>query len=121
MKLGLGLASVVVGVFIAWRLGHFDGLSLARIDRLNAWFDGLGFWAPLAFVVLWIAAGVFFLPGLPITVAGGLIFAAGAIRTGDLGRTSWYLWIAAIFCVLLSFAPSWVVSKFGATELQSQD
>jgi len=223
LKLGLGLSFLMVGVVIAWRTGVVEFVSLDNLDRLNAWFDGLGFWAPLAFVVLWIVACVFFLPGLPITIAGGLVFgalwgtvwttiganlgataaflvgrylarsmieqrvsssetlqridtgvrrqgwrmllitrlvpvfpfnlqnyiygltdiklstfilvslpamlpatiavnfAAGSIRTGDLGMTFWYLGIAVIFFVLLSFVPSWVVARFGRTELQSQD
>jgi len=223
IKPALGLTVVVVGVVVAWRFGAFKVLSLDNLDRLNAWFSGLGAWGPLAFVLLWIAASVFFLPGLPITIAGGLVFgavwgtvwttvganlgaaaaflvgrylarglverrmksssglrridagvrrqgwrmllitrlvpifpfniqnyvygltdiklstfvmvnlpamlpatiaytfAAGSIRTGNLGRTFWYLGIAAVCFVLLSFVPSWVVSRFGGTDLQSQD
>lgn len=223
LKLGFGLVILAAGIVVAWRMGFFDFVSLEKLDRLNAWFDSLGFWAPLAFVLLWILACVFFLPGLPITIVGGLVFgafwgtlwttiganlgaataflvgrylarsmieqrvssseklqridagvrrqgwrmllitrlvpvfpfnlqnyiygltdiklstfvlvslpamlpatiavnfAAGSIRTGDLGMTFWYLGIAAVFFVLLSFVPSWVVAKFGGTELQSQD
>jgi len=75
-KLLFGLAAVAVGVFVAWRLGLFDLLTVDNIDRLDAWFDSLGWWAPVAFVVLWVVASVFFLPGLPITIAGGLVFGA---------------------------------------------
>ena len=42
-KLALGLAGVAAGLFLAWRLGAFDLLSVANIDRLDAWFAGLGF------------------------------------------------------------------------------
>lgn len=223
LKLVLGLTFLLAGIVVAWRMGVFEFVSLGNLDRLNVWFDGLGFWAPLAFVLLWIVACVFFLPGLPITIAGGLVFgalwgtvwttvganlgaaaaflvgrylarsmvekrvssseklqridagvrrqgwrmllitrlvpifpfniqnyiygltdiklstfvlvslpamlpatiavnfAAGSIRTGDLGMTFWYLGIAAVFFVLLSFIPSLVMARFGGTELQSQD
>lgn len=219
----LGLTVVAVGVVVSWRLGLFELLSLENLDRLNAWFTGLGAWGPVAFILLWIAASVFFLPGLPITIVGGLIFgavwgtvwttiganlgagaaflvgrylargmverrmessaglrridagvrrqgwrmllvtrlvpifpfniqnyvygltdirlstfvlvslpamlpatiaynfAAGSVRTGDLGRTLWYLGVAALCFVLLSFVPKWVASRFDASELQSQD
>jgi len=182
-----------------------------NLDRLNGWFDGLGPWAPIVFILLWIAAAVLFLPGLPLTIAGGLVFgavwgtvwttvganlgaaaaflvgrflargmverrvgssdtlrqidhglrrhgwrmllitrlvpifpfnlqnyaygltdiklstfvlvslpamlpatvaytfAAGSLRTGDLGRTLWLLGIAAVVFVALSFVPGWVV------------
>ena len=42
VKLGLGLAGVAAGLFLAWKLGAFDVLSVANIDRLDAWFAGLG-------------------------------------------------------------------------------
>ena len=215
VKLGLGLAGVAAGLFLAWRLGAFDVLSVANIDRLDAWFAGLGLWAPLVFVLLWIVAAVFFLPGLAITIAGGLIFgavwgtvwttvganlgaiaafligryaardmvegmveknqalkkidegvarqgwrmlmitrlvpifpfnvqnyvygltdiplrtyvlvtvpcmlpatiafnfAAGSVRTGDFGKTLWYLGVAAISFVLLSLIPNWVRKRLG--------
>ncbi len=75
-KLVIGLAAVVAGVAAARYFGVLDWLSVENIDRLDAWFDGLGWWAPLAFVALWIASAVFFLPGLILTIAGGLIFGA---------------------------------------------
>jgi uncharacterized membrane protein YdjX (TVP38/TMEM64 family) len=210
------IAAIAAGVAIAWRLGVFDVLSVENVDRLDDWFASLGIWAPLVFILLWIAACVFFLPGLPISIAGGLIFgavwgtvyttiganvgaaaafliaryaargmverrvadsatlrriddgvasngwrmlmvtrlvpvfpfniqnyvygltdirfgtyvavnvicmlpgtiaynfAAGSIRTGDFGRTLWYLGIAAIFFVLLSLLPGWLRRRFGS-------
>lgn len=203
-------AFVVVGALLAWRAGAFELLTIGNIDRLGAWFDELGWWAPAAFILLWVAASVFFLPGLVLTIMGGLIFgaawgtlwttiganlgavaafligryaargmveammernaalrridegvrrhgwrmlmitrlvpvfpfnvqnyvygltgislrtyilvtlpcmvpatlaynlAAGSIRTGDLGRSIWYLAVAAVFFVVLSLLPGWV-------------
>jgi uncharacterized membrane protein YdjX (TVP38/TMEM64 family) len=206
-------------VTAAWRLGLFEMLTVDNIDRLNAWFDGLGWWAPAAFVLLWIAASVLFLPGLAITIVGGLVFgavwgavwttvganlgavaaflvgryaargmvenmveknqalkkidegvrrqgwrmlmvtrlvpvfpfnvqnyvygltdiplrtyvlvtlpcmlpatiaynfAAGSVRTGDFGKTLWYLGVAAVFFVLLSLIPGWVRKRYGKDEI----
>lgn len=218
-RLFLALLVVASGIGVAWRLGLFEVLSIDHIDRLNAWFDGLGWWAPAVFVLLWIAASVLFLPGLAITVAGGLVFgavwgtvwttvganlgavaaflvgryvargmvenmvdknqalkkidegvrrqgwrmlmvtrlvpvfpfnvqnyvygltdiplrtyvlvtlpcmlpatiaynfAAGSVRTGDFGKTLWYLGIAAAFFVLLSLIPGWVRKRIDTGEL----
>lgn len=95
-KLVFGLALVAVGVVVAWRFGLFELLTVDNIDRLDAWFDGLGWWAPLAFVVLWVVASVFFLPGLPVTIAGGLVFGAvwGTVWTtigANLGAVAAFL------------------------------
>ncbi len=210
LRLAIGLAAVAASVAAARYLGVFDELSVDNIDLLDAWFDGLGWWAPVAFVLLWVASAVFFLPGLVLTIAGGLIFgavwgtvwttvganlgaiaafligrylargmvenmmeqhrglkklddgvrrqgwrmlmitrlvpifpfnlqnyaygltdiplktyalvtlpcmlpatiafnfAAGSVRTGDLGRTLWYLGVAAVAFVVLSLIPGWV-------------
>jgi uncharacterized membrane protein YdjX (TVP38/TMEM64 family) len=186
---------------------------------MYAWFENLGWWAPVAFVVLWVGSAVFFLPGLILTIAGGLIFgavwgtvwttiganlgavaafligryaargmvekmvesnralrkidegvrrqgwrmvmltrlvpvfpfniqnyvygltdiplrtyvlvtlpcmlpatiafnfAAGSVRTGDFGRTLWYLGVAAVFFVLLSLIPGWMRRRAQAADL----
>lgn len=217
-KLSLILLLIVAGVAAAWSLGAFELLTVDNLDRLGAWFDGLGWWAPPVFVLLWVAACIFFLPGLVMTIAGGLVFgalwgtvwttvganlgavaafllgryaargmvesmveknralkriddgvrrqgwrmllvtrlvpvfpfnvqnyvygltdiplrtyvlvtlpsmlpatiaysfAAGSARTGDLGRTLWYLGIAAVFFVLLSLIPRWVRTRFDTGE-----
>jgi uncharacterized membrane protein YdjX (TVP38/TMEM64 family) len=217
----LGVTVVAAGVVLAWRLGAFDLLTVSNIDRIDAWFESLGLWAPLVFILLWIVACVFFLPGLPISIAGGLIFgavwgtvwttvganigaaaafligryvaramverqiasnaslrkiddgvkrqgwrmlmitrlvpifpfniqnyvygltdikfstyvlvslptmipgtiaynfAAGSVRTGDFGRTLWYLGIAAVFFVLLSLIPGWIRKRYGTADLNS--
>jgi uncharacterized membrane protein YdjX (TVP38/TMEM64 family) len=220
LRLGIGVAAVVAGVLAARHFGVFELLNLDDIDRLDAWFDGLGWWAPLAFVLLWVVATVFFLPGLLLTIAGGLIFgavwgtvwttiganlgavaafligryvargavenvvaknhglraidagvrrqgwrmlmitrlvpifpfniqnyvygltdiplktyvlvtlpcmlpatiaysfAAGSVRTGDLGRTLWYLAVAALCFVVLSLIPGWLRRRAGSTVTQ---
>jgi uncharacterized membrane protein YdjX (TVP38/TMEM64 family) len=217
LKLAIGVAAVAAGVVAARHLGFFELLNLENIHQLDAWFDGLGWWAPLAFVLLWVAACVFFLPGLLLTIAGGLIFgavwgtvwttvganlgavaafligryvargavenavaknrrlraidegvrrqgwrmlmitrlvplfpfniqnyvygltdiplktyvlvtlpcmlpatlaysfAAGSVRTGDLGRTLWYLAVAAVCFVVVSLIPGWVRRRAGST------
>jgi len=76
----LVLASGVVlgGVLVAYRLGLFELFTMENVEKLDAWFEGLGFWAPLAFVLVWIVACVFFLPGLPVTIVGALVF--GPVR-----------------------------------------
>jgi uncharacterized membrane protein YdjX (TVP38/TMEM64 family) len=217
-KLVIALLVVTAGMVAAWQLGLFEMLTVENVDRLNAWFDGLGWWAPAVFVLLWIAASVLFLPGLAITIAGGLVFgavwgavwttvganlgaiaaflvgryaargmvegmveknhalkkiddgvkrqgwrmlmvtrlvpifpfnvqnyvygltdiplrtyvlvtlpcmlpatiaynfAAGSVRTGDFGKTLWYLGVAAVFFVLLSLIPGWVRKRYETEE-----
>jgi uncharacterized membrane protein YdjX (TVP38/TMEM64 family) len=75
-KLVLAVAVVAAGVLIARQMGLFELFTMENIDKLDAWFESLGFWAPVTFILVWIAACVFFLPGLPVTIVGGLVFGA---------------------------------------------
>jgi uncharacterized membrane protein YdjX (TVP38/TMEM64 family) len=95
-KLVLAVGVVTVGVVAAWWMGLFEYLTLDNIDRIGAWFEGLGIWAPIVFVGAWIAACVFFLPGLPITIVGALIFgpiwgSVYSIIGSTLGATAAFL------------------------------
>ena len=96
VKLLLAVLVLAVGVGVAWQLGAFDALTVDNIDRLDAWFDNLGWWAPAIFVLLWIVACVLFLPGLAITIAGGVVFGAfwGTVWTtigANLGAATAFL------------------------------
>ena len=75
------VAAILVGVIVAANaLGLFDmfkgGTLKDKVERLDTLFRGLGAWAPAVFVAIWIAACVVMLPGLPIAIAGGLVFGA---------------------------------------------
>jgi uncharacterized membrane protein YdjX (TVP38/TMEM64 family) len=92
----IALLVVMVGVAAAWQLGVFEILTVDNVERLDAWFDDLGWWAPAVFVLLWIVAAVFFVPGLALTIAGGLIFGAmwGTVWTtvgANLGAVAAFL------------------------------
>ena len=73
-KLVLAAVIVLGGVLVARQMGLFELFTMENVDKLDAWFDSLGLWAPLTFILVWIAACVFFLPGLPVTIVGALVF-----------------------------------------------
>lgn len=52
-------------------LGLDDALDQ---ERLRSGIDRWGAWGPILYIVIFAVAPVLFLPGLPITVAGGLAF-----------------------------------------------
>ncbi len=96
VKLVSGLALVAFGFLIAWRMGAFDALAVDNLDSIDAWFESLGWWAPAVFILLWVAACVFFLPGLVLSISGGLIFGAvwGTVWTtigANLGAVAAFL------------------------------
>lgn len=97
VKLIAALAVLAAGVVAARRFGAFDLLSLENVDRLDAWFRGFGIWAPVIFLAVWIVACVFFMPGLPITIVGALIF--GPVKGSALSAIGATLGATAAFLV----------------------
>jgi uncharacterized membrane protein YdjX (TVP38/TMEM64 family) len=74
LKLIVAVALIAVVVALMKYFGLFQYVSMENIMNLKAWIDGLGAIGPLAYIALFIAACLFFLPGLPIALLGGLAF-----------------------------------------------
>lgn len=79
---------IIAGVaLIANQLGLFDllkgGSLKERVERLDGVFQSLGAWAPAVYILIWIISCTLLLPGLPITIAGALVFGAvwGSVYT----------------------------------------
>jgi uncharacterized membrane protein YdjX (TVP38/TMEM64 family) len=87
---------LVVAVLLVHHAGVFDGSLRDQVLRLDALLQNLGGWAPLMFILVWIGACVFLLPGLPISIVGGLVFGAlwGSVWTtvgANLGAAAAFL------------------------------
>lgn len=78
---------VAAGILAARAFGLGDLIRLENVARLKQGIEGYGALAPAVYIAGYILAVVFFVPGLPITVLGGVAF--GPLR-GTL-----YVWIAA--------------------------
>ena len=64
-------------LFLAAALVTVRSFGLSRHldpETLRTWIAGYGVLAPMVYVALYAVAPVLFLPGLPITVAGGVLF-----------------------------------------------
>ncbi|MBZ0170675.1 TVP38/TMEM64 family inner membrane protein YdjZ [Candidatus Methylomirabilis lanthanidiphila] len=96
---------VLAGAFLARAFGLQEILSLKNLAHLKAWIDSFGPLAPLVFITGYILAVIFFVPGLPITVLGGVAF-------GPLWGTV-YVSIASTIGVALAF----LVARYGARGL----
>lgn len=69
--------AVLAAIALTLRLSGLTGyLSLKNIQAFNDWIRSFGLWAPLIFILLYIAWCVLLLPGLIITITGGLVFGA---------------------------------------------
>jgi uncharacterized membrane protein YdjX (TVP38/TMEM64 family) len=80
LRLLIGAGLIVVLLLVAYQGGLFDllkgGTLKERVQRLDGMFQSLGAWAPTVFILIWVLACALLLPGLPISLVGGLVFGA---------------------------------------------
>jgi uncharacterized membrane protein YdjX (TVP38/TMEM64 family) len=90
----LGLGLVAAGL-LAWGLGLHEWVRPERLARLRLAIEAYGAWGPVLFVGGYVVAELLFVPALPLTLLGGLVFGAvwGTV----------YTWIAATLAAALAF------------------
>jgi uncharacterized membrane protein YdjX (TVP38/TMEM64 family) len=80
LRLLIGAGLIVGLLLVAYQAGFFDllkgGSLKERVERLDGMFQSLGAWAPAFFILIWVFACALLLPGLPISLVGGLVFGA---------------------------------------------
>lgn len=88
-------------------------------ERLRAWIEGFGAWGPVLYMVIFSLAPVLMLPGLPITITGGILFGPvwGSIYT-SIGATTG---AALAFLFARYFGRGWVESTIGEGRLKELD
>lgn len=103
----LGLAVIVcvllLLLFTDWRSGLHSLLQLV---------ESLGVWGPVVFVLLYVLASVFFIPGSILTLGAGALF--GLVKGSLLVSLAATLGATAAFLVGRHFARAWVEGKLAA-------
>jgi len=103
----IGMIFMLAAIILAL---HTSGIGqFLNQSSLQGWVERWGALAPLIYILLYTVAPVLFLPGLPITVAGGILFGPvwGVIYT-IIGAT---LGACASFLVARYMARDWIMSK----------
>lgn len=101
------LVAAVVAL-IAVGMTFRDDLSIAGVERA---LDDLGAWAPLAFMMAYAIATVAFLPGLILTIAGGVLF--GPVFGTLYSLTGATVGATLAFLVSRYVASDWVEARIG--------
>jgi len=68
------LFGIILVITILWIFDVFQYLKVERMNELVQFIKGFGILAPIVFILLYIMATVFFLPGLPLTLLSGVVF-----------------------------------------------
>ena len=97
-------------------LVHFSGLTqYLEKERLRQLIQAGGIWAPLVYMAIYTVAPALFLPGLPITIVGGILFGpfwgvVFTITSATLGACLAFLisrYVAREFIVKKLRSPRW--------------
>lgn len=80
------LISFIIAAIVSIKLSGLD--QYLDQERLRIWISSYGAWGPIAYIILYSIAPSLMLPGIPITVAGGILFGpiGGTIYT-SIGAT----------------------------------
>jgi uncharacterized membrane protein YdjX (TVP38/TMEM64 family) len=108
---------MLIAVIVAVRAFHLQ--DYVEEQRLRRFIASFGIWGPIIYLTVWTLAPALFLPGLPITLAGGVLFGPfwGVVYTG-LGAT---LGATLAFLVARYLARDWVAAQLAGTKLGSLD
>jgi uncharacterized membrane protein YdjX (TVP38/TMEM64 family) len=107
----------LAGALAAVRYFHLQ--DYVEKERLQGFIAGFGIWGPIIYLAVWTAAPPLFLPGLPITLAGGVLFGPfwGVVYT-IFGAT-----VGATLALLVAryLARDWVAARIAGTKLTTLD
>ena len=92
---------ILGGVIVARAFGFTAYLRFENLSRLTETIEGYGVLEPVIYIAAYVLGVVFFVPGLPMTLLGGLAF--GPVRGAA------YVWIAATIGAALAF----LVARYG--------
>ena len=106
----VGLIAVAL-VAMARALGLADLIRLDNVAHLREWIAGFGAWAPAVFMGGYVVAVVAFVPALPLTILGGLVFGPiGGIVYSSIASTAG----AALAFLIARYAARDVVERWMA-------
>ncbi|MDY0213584.1 MAG: TVP38/TMEM64 family protein, partial [Desulfuromonadaceae bacterium] len=88
-------------------------------ERMQEWMAGYGYWAPLIYILLYSLAPALFMPGLPLTILGGMLFGPvwGVVYT-IVGATSG---ACVAFLIARYLGRDWVSRKMTGARWQKLD
>lgn len=104
------LVVAIVTLVLAAR--HFDAKE--KLETTLQWIENLGFWGPVVFILAYIVATVFLLPGSVLTLGAGAVF--GLVKGGICVSIGSTIGATAAFLVGRYLARDWVAKKIEGNE-----
>ncbi|MEZ0329102.1 MAG: VTT domain-containing protein [Dissulfuribacterales bacterium] len=96
-------------VLTAWGIRHFHLMDHFTTENLRQTMQNAGIYAPILYIAIYAVAPALFLPGLPITLAGGILF--GPFYGVIYSITGATIGATIAFLVARYLAGNWIISK----------
>jgi uncharacterized membrane protein YdjX (TVP38/TMEM64 family) len=108
---------LLVGAILVVRYFHLQ--DYLEKERLRQFIGAYGVWGPVIYLAVWTLAPPLSLPGLPITLAGGVLFGPfwGVVYTA-VGAT---MGATLAFLVARYLARDWVAARLAGTKIEVLD
>jgi uncharacterized membrane protein YdjX (TVP38/TMEM64 family)/Fe-S oxidoreductase len=115
--LKLAILSLIIATIVTLKL---SGIT-ASLDpqHLQNWISSYGLWAPLIFILLYSVAPALFLPGLPLTILGGVLF--GPIWGVVYTITGATIGASIAFLIARYIGRDWISTKLSDSRWQKLD
>lgn len=99
------LLTLIIAAIASIKLSGLD--EYLEQEKLRAWIAGYGAWGPVVYIAIYSIAPSLMLPGLPITVVGGILFGpvGGTVYT-SIGAT---IGASIAFLIARYLGRGWVV------------
>ena len=115
MSSGIKWRWIAALVFLALLLGSARFLQIQpALQKSLAWVNQLGFWGPVAFIVIYATATVLFVPGSILTLGSGALF--GVVQGSAYVSIASTLGAAAAFLIGRYLARDWVARRIARHE-----
>lgn len=106
---------VLTILILFWIFDLYKYISIDRIGDLTEFINNFGLLAPVVFILLYIIATVFFLPGLPLTLLAGIVF--GPIKGSIWVSIASTVGASLAFIISRYIGRDYIVSKFSKSDL----
>jgi uncharacterized membrane protein YdjX (TVP38/TMEM64 family) len=106
---------LIIIVILLWFFDIFSYISIEKVQELKDVIDGFGILAPIVFVVTYIFATVFFLPGVPLSLLAGIVF--GPIIGSILVSLASTIGASLAFLIGRYTGRDWILKKFSKSDI----
>ena len=113
----IAMLATLIAIVVALKLSGAS--ELLDLQRLQDWINSYGLLAPVVFILLYSIAPALFLPGLPLTILGGVLFGPiwGVVYT-IIGAT---IGASVAFLIARYTARDWISAKLTAPRWKKLD